>query len=148
MATDRQLEVLAHEGVAPIGRHQQPGLVALAAGKRQRHPFLLWRYGRKLGRAAQPDVRGGVHSLLQRYAGGGEFDHLAEGGQTKLRRREPGLAAVAPIRDMDMGDGGTVRSEAGPEPATGKRLAGAGGERDSAGIEAGVGIEFGGARLQ
>ena len=148
MATDRQLEVLAHEGVAPIGRHQQPGLVALAAGEGQGHPLFLRRYGGKLGRTAQPDVRGGVHRLLQLYAGGREFDHLAEGGQTKLRRREPGLAAVAPIRDMDMGDGGAVRGKTGPEPVTGQRLAGAGGERDGAGIEAGMAMKFGGARLQ
>jgi hypothetical protein len=43
---------------------------------------------------------------------------------------------------------GSSGEQNGPEPVTGQRLAGAGGERDGAGIETGMSIELGRARLQ
>ena len=148
VAAHRQLALLAHEGVAAIGRHQQTGLITLAVRQSQVHPLRQRLHPFELGRAQHADLRAGGDRLLQLDARRRQLDHLAEGRQAILRRRQAGLAEVAPIRHMNLGDGAAMGSKTGPEPVPGQRLAGAGGERDGAGIEAGVCIELGGARLQ
>ncbi|MNR27432.1 hypothetical protein D3C85_1447060 [compost metagenome] len=116
--------MLAHGGVAPIGRHQQPGLVALAARQGQLYSFLQRHYGRELGRAAQLDLRTGGDPLLQLKARRRQLDHLTQGRQAVFHRRQASLTKMAPIRDVDVGDGGAVGGEARPETVTGQGLAG------------------------
>ena len=127
--------MLTHKGVAAVCRHQQAGLNLFTALEGEGHLLLIGRNLAHPSRTADPDIGRGRHRPLQLMTGSCQLDHLAQRGQTVFGSRQASLTEVAPIRDMNLGNGGAMGGKQRPESASQQRITGTGRKRNGAGVE-------------